>query len=92
MEPLLICAAVEASDFKFGTQHEFEFTLSETTFGTKIGGSEIGEYPKMWDLTFIHSFRPIKKIGNVLCRTLKIPRPYDGDAGVAMRYDTIVCI
>jgi len=44
------------SDFKFGTQHEFEFTLSETTFGTKIGGSEIGEYPKMWDPTFIHSF------------------------------------
>jgi len=30
--------------------------LSETTFGTKIGGSEIGEYPKMWDPTFIHSF------------------------------------
>jgi len=31
-------------------------TLSETTFGTKIVGCEIGEYPKMWNLIFTHSF------------------------------------
>jgi len=36
-DPLLISAAIEASDLKFGTQHEFGFTVLKATFGTKSG-------------------------------------------------------
>jgi len=36
---LLIAATVEASDFKFGTEHEFGFTLLEQLFDRKEVGS-----------------------------------------------------
>jgi len=128
LEPLLIFATVEASDFKFGTQHEFEFILSEKTFGTKIGGSEIGEYPQNMGPHFhssIHSFIAICRahyvekvelvfednnvkvdtqigFGSSLSKQLlrnKLAMFYaepskfrdhnDGDAGAAMRYDSV---
>ena len=34
---LLISVSDEASDLKFGTQHEFGFTLLKATYGTKRG-------------------------------------------------------
>ena len=40
---------LEARNFKFGTQHEFGFTLPNTTFRTNIDGSELGPravYPR----------------------------------------------
>jgi len=37
-DPLLTYATVEASNFKFGTQLEFETSLPKTTFWAKIGG------------------------------------------------------
>ena len=38
MDPLLISATVEASNFKFGTQNGFGSSLPKTTFMTIIGG------------------------------------------------------
>ena len=37
---------LEARNFKFGTQHEFGFTLPNTTFRTNIDGSELGQYTR----------------------------------------------
>ena len=44
-DPLLIAAAVEASNFKFGTRHEFRFILPNTSCRTKLGRVWIRRVP-----------------------------------------------
>ena len=43
--PLLISATVEAGDWKIGTQHEFRFTLPNTSFRAKLGRVWIRRVP-----------------------------------------------
>jgi len=43
-DPLFISETVEASDGKIGTQHEFRFTLPNTSFRTKLD-SVLGPNP-----------------------------------------------
>ena len=53
-DPIRICATVEGSNFKYGTQIGFGTSLPKTTFKTNIGGVWArGASKQIWDSLLI---------------------------------------